>query len=154
MEQKFSLLKSVSKRTCSWIALALLILCGFFLGDLLWGSTPPSSLKTWELAAALVLSLQIRFSSSLEALIRSLLPAHLFREWISSLIQACLVGLLLLLLLLLTGSTWNHVIFTLNGPAVFALVAAMLIMMGIYISGRFSCDKFTPIRCSSSRATV
>lgn len=132
-----SLLKLVYKRTCSWFALSLLLLCGFLLFGPLWGEAPPSSLKIWEIVVALLISFQLVISTSIGQLIHSHLPPRLYQRWISNLIEGCFFVLLLLLAAFVFNPMWNHVLL-IQGPFVIALVLAMLVMMGFYLSGRFS----------------
>jgi hypothetical protein len=138
MVQKFSLLKRVSKRTCSWFALSLLAISSLLLFGQFWRVAPSSSLKTWEVVVALLLSLQVVLSASIKQLIQSHLPTRLRKLWISDLIEACLLGLLVFLTSLLFSPVWDHVLLILQGPFVIVLVVATLVMMGFYISGRFS----------------
>lgn len=141
MTQMVFLLKRVSKLIYSWLALSLFGICCFLLFDRpLWGVAPSSSLKTWEIVAALLLSLQIVLSPLIESLIQPHLSARLRQRWVISVIEGCLFSLLVLLASLLLNSVWDRVLLIFQGPFVIALVSVTLVMMGFYIFGgwRFS----------------
>jgi hypothetical protein len=139
MARRQSLLKLLGKRTCACLALALLGICVLLLFlSPLFRFAPYYSLRAWEIGMALFLSFQTIFAPLLQSRVRSFLPLSLSQRWISSLIIACLFSIPFLLIFFLLGASWSHVLVVFSGPLMIALVAVTLIMMGFYISGRFS----------------
>ena len=139
MMRRQSLLRLLGKRACACLALALLVICILLLFlSPLFRFAPYYSLRAWEIGVALLVSLQTILAPSLQPWVQSFLPPRLSQRWISSLIVACLFSIPFLLVFFLLAATWSQILFVFNGFLVLALVAVTLVMMGLYISGRFS----------------